>query len=166
MKTGFCFLAMIIAMGQKTFAQSACSSPEASQFDFWIGEWELSWNDTLHGINSITKEMNDCVVHEHFNDPKNKYSGSSWSVYNVQTHQWQQTWVDNSGGYIVLTGGMNGNRMVLTTSESKTNTGSIIHQMIFYNISHNAFDWNWEASADQGKTWEVKWKIHYHRKNE
>ncbi len=43
--------------------------------------------------------------------------------------------------------------------------GQEIHQrMIWYNISKDAFDWNWEASTDGGKTWKVNWQIHYTRK--
>lgn len=143
---------------------TTCNAPQASQFDFWIGEWELTWNDTIKGTNTITKEMNDCVIYEHFNDPRNNYKGSSWSVYNTQTNQWQQTWVDNSGGYIELIGGMIGGKMILTTPERKSTTGTILHHMIFYNIGDDSFDWNWEASVDHGVTWDLKWKIHYQRK--
>lgn len=35
--------------------------------------------------------------------------------------------------------------------------------MVWYNISKNEIDWNWERSDDEGKTWAVKWKIHYTR---
>ena len=39
--------------------QIPCSSPEGSQFDFWVGEWNLSWQnakgDTLHGFNNVRK---------------------------------------------------------------------------------------------------------------
>lgn len=48
-----------------------------------------------------------------------KYSGSSWSVYGRQKKIWQQTWVDNMGGYIALTGKYETNEMTLTTPPQK-----------------------------------------------
>jgi hypothetical protein len=36
--------------------------------------------------------------------------------------------------------------------------------MVWYNITADEFDWNWERSDDGGKTWEVKWQIKYKRK--
>src|SRR5438128_90385 len=101
----------------QTGNQKPCSSPEASQFDFWIGDWNLTWSDSLHGTNRVEKLFGNCTVHENFSDPRLNYLGQSWSVYNPTTKTWQQTWVDNMGGYIALTGGMRGDSMVLTTAE-------------------------------------------------
>ena len=39
-----------------------------------------------------------------------------------------------------------------------------MQKMVFYNISKNSLDWNWEGSKDKGKIWDVLWKIHYKRK--
>ena len=39
----------------QTSNQKPCSAPEASQFDFWVGDWELTWSDTLHGTNHVEK---------------------------------------------------------------------------------------------------------------
>ncbi|HWJ90447.1 MAG TPA: hypothetical protein VNR87_05010, partial [Flavisolibacter sp.] len=80
-----------------------CSAAQAAQFDFWLGEWNLTWSDSLHGTNRIEKLFGNCIVHENFNDPRGNFSGQSWSVYNVPTGLWRQTWVDNQGGYITLT---------------------------------------------------------------
>jgi len=73
-------------------------------------------------------------------------------------------WVDNSGGYIALIGGIVGDSMVLTTQETSTPTGKIKSRMVFYNITLQSFLWNWESSADGGQTWKLNWKIYYKRK--
>jgi hypothetical protein len=158
-KIGSIILSVLIT--SMTNAQSPCNSPEASQFDFWLGHWNLTWNDTLKGSNLIEKMMDGCTIHEHFNDPATNFRGESWSVYNPQQKKWQQTWVDNQGGYIVLTGGMEGSEMILTTEEQKLATGTKISRMVFYNIKRDSFDWRWEASTDNGKSWKVNWLIHY-----
>jgi hypothetical protein len=51
--------------------QAPCKSPESSQFDFWLGEWECSWKDakgeTKKGSNKINKILGSCVIEENFN---------------------------------------------------------------------------------------------------
>lgn len=37
-------------------------------------------------------------------------------------------------------------------------------RMVWYNITDDEYDWNWERSDDSGKTWDVKWQIKYRRK--
>ena len=146
-----------------------CTAKEASQFDFWIGEWDLTWNDSLKGSNRIEKMFGNCTVHENFSDPKTGYLGQSWSVYNANYKVWQQTWVDNGGSYIHLTGGMSGDSMILKTAErnvptSVSPTGRIVNRMVFHNIKKDSFDWSWEASTDGGQTWKPSWQIRYQRK--
>src|SRR5436853_4352837 len=106
-----------IAVSAQNNNQSLCTSPQASQFNFWIGDSNLSYNDTLHATNHVEKIMDGCTVQENFRDPNGNYNGKSWSVYNKNYNMWQQTWVDDQGGYIALTGGMQGDSMVLTTIE-------------------------------------------------
>jgi hypothetical protein len=148
--------------------QKPCSAPETSQFDFWVGDWELTWSDTLHGTNHVEKLFGNCTVHENFKDPKTNFLGQSWSVYNANYKQWQQTWVDNQGGYISLTGGIVGDSLILTTAErtvpaSISATGKMTNRMVYYNIKQDSFDWSWEASTNGGKTWKQNWLIHYKR---
>ena len=163
------FFGLSILCSSQTLRQQPCSSPEASQFDFWLGDWVLTWSDTSHGTNHVEKIFGNCIVHENFQDPVKNYSGQSWSVFNVNSKQWQQTWVDSQGGYITLTGGMVGDSLVLTTAErtvpqSVSPSGKIVSRMVYYNIKAGSFDWSWEASTDGGKSWKQNWLIHYKRK--
>ena len=145
--------------------QKPCSSPEASQFDFWVGKWELTWNDTSKGTNTINKIMDGCTLHENFFDPVLNYKGESWSVYNPTKKMWQQTWVDNGGAYIVLTGKFENGEMTLFTQPQKQPDGKEqIARMVFYKITPDSFDWRWESTTDDGATWKTNWLIHYKRK--
>jgi len=169
MKQFILILFLVIAMSENTNAQTTpakpCTAPECSQFDFWLGEWELTYNDTAHATNHITKEMGGCMVHEHFNDAANSYTGESWSVFNTKTKKWQQTWVDNQGAYIVLTGEFKDGKMTLITEPVAMPDGTKTqNRMVFYNITHDTFDWDWEATNDGGNVWKINWRIHYRRK--
>jgi hypothetical protein len=153
----------------QTLGPKPCSSPEASQFDFWVGDWLLSWGDTSRGTNHVEKLFGSCVVHENFQSPATNLLGQSWSVYNPNYKQWQQTWVDSQGAYIVLTGGMVGDSLMLTTSErtvppTLSPSGKMKNRMVYYNLKTNSFDWSWEASTDGGTSWKQNWLIHYKRK--
>ncbi len=97
--------------------------------------------------------------------PIQNYTGKSWSVYNPNSKMWQQTWVDDKGRYISLTGGMTDGKMILNTPERTTPSGKMQSRMIFYNISANSFDWDWQSSTDEGAAWKSNWKIHYKRKH-
>ncbi len=147
-----------------------CSAPEAKQFDFWLGSWEVSWKDTTQtsgvasGTNTISKILNNCVIHEQFSGaPGSPLIGKSYSVFNIRTKKWHQTWVDNAGAYLDFIGHWENDKMILSRSvEIKGKT--FVQRMVWYNISHEKFDWNWEGSKDGGKTWIVNWQISYNRK--
>src|ERR1044071_982161 len=95
-------LAICLNSFGQTSNQPPCSLPQASQFDFWVGDWNLTWSDSLHGTNHVDKIFGNCTVHENFTDPNTNFLGQSWSVFNANYKMWQQTWVDNQGGYIAL----------------------------------------------------------------
>src|SRR5690349_14938400 len=102
------FVALLICVSVESICysqastQKPCSAPESSQFDFWVGDWIATWSDTLQGSNHIEKLFGNCTIHENFADPNSNFLGQSWSVYNGNSKKWQQTWVDNQGGYIAL----------------------------------------------------------------
>jgi hypothetical protein len=157
-----CIVSVCIA--QSTPPPNPCKDPAVSQFDFWVGDWDLTWADTLHGSNKVERIMGGCTVQENFYDPKMKFSGKSWTVYSVPAKRWMQTWVDSNGGYIALSGGMKGDSMILSTQMRETPQGKMVSRMIYYNIKKDSFDWSWEGSSDGGVTWKQNWLIHYKRK--
>ena len=156
-----------------------CQSPQARQFDFWLGEWDLigrmrlqpgadRWRET-RSTNSIRSVMDSCVTQESFdNQQPNAWSGMSVSTWSARTGQWQQTWVDSQGGYIPLTGQFADGRMILTTPErpapSGPGGGTAVNRMVFHDIARDSLLWDWELSTDGGQTWEVQWSITYRRR--
>ena len=144
---------------------SPCSSPEASQFDFWVGSWKLEWKNqdgvTETGTNTITKIFGGCVIEENFSNSNKQYTGKSVSVYNPNKKIWQQTWVDNGGAYLDFTGGSEDGKMILSRKGINRLGKEVMQRMVWYDISENELYWNWESSSDDGKTWKTLWKIHY-----
>lgn len=156
---------LLLVWGANICAQNTtpCTTEEARQFDFWIGEWDASWEGGK-GINNVSKILGGCVVFEEFDaSVSTKFIGKSVSVYNNRTGNWHQTWVDNSGGYLDFTGNWQEDKMILSRS-AEIRGVKTMQRMVWYNISPDKFDWNWEKSVDNGKTWTVSWKINYTRK--
>jgi hypothetical protein len=142
-------------------------APEARQFDFWIGDWDLTWGEGEQGTNRIRAILDGRVIEEQFDGrPATTLRGLSVSTYTPALGKWQQTWVDNEGSYLDFTGGWEAGppaRMVLTRSAIVQGT-PVLQRMVWHHITPGTLDWNWERSADDGATWQTVWAIHYQRK--
>lgn len=152
-----------------TGASDPCASPQQKQFEFWVGEWDLTWPDekgqTGHGTNSIRRVLDGCVVQENFSGGETTpLRGTSVSTFEATSGLWKQTWVDNSGGYLDFTGEFKDGNMILQRETMRNGTRTL-QRMVWKNITANELDWSWESSTDGGKTWQVNWPIHYKRRS-
>ena len=154
-----------VAIGQAPDSTRPCIMPEASQFDFWLGHWDLTWSDSGRGTNVITKPLGDCVVMEQFAEvDSNGLRGMSTSVFDTRSRMWQQTWVDNQGSYMVFTGTFADGRMILSRETIGKDGLPVIQRMVWRDITPNRFIWDWQSSADSGASWKTNWSITYTRR--
>ncbi len=65
------FSCLFIVISISCFGQQSnapCSSVECNQFNFWVGDWDLTWTDAegkiIHGSNRVEKTLGNCVVAE------------------------------------------------------------------------------------------------------
>jgi hypothetical protein len=166
-------LSLPIAVAQQsatTAPPNPCTIAEQKQLEFWVGDWDLTWRgakagETLHGANRIERIMDGCVVQENFSNGATNYRGTSLSMFDTTVGKWKQTWVDNGGAYLDFVGEFKDGKMILQREAVGPNGAKSLQRMVWKNISANEFDWSWEASQDDGKTWQVKWPIHYKRKS-
>ena len=140
-----------------------CSDPRAREFDFWIGEWDLTWGEDGTGTNIVTREYGGCVIRENFSAPGMGFQGMSVSVFDPNAGVWRQTWVDDAGGYLDFVGKYEEGVMRLSRSGERGGT-RVLQRMTFHDITHDAFVWYWEISKDDGANWEMRWQIHYARR--
>lgn len=159
--------ALFLLISTPVAAQAApCATPEARQLDFWLGEWNLTWEGG-RGTNSITRRFGNCVIQENFSGELDSgpFRGHSVSVYDERSEQWRQTWVDDRGGYLLFAGGFDedgimrlyGEQAVLEDGRRR------ITRMSWLNVERDSLDWHWERSFDGGETWDLVWAIHYER---
>ncbi len=168
---------MLIALAVAAAAPTApppppppCSTAEYRQLDFWVGTWDLSFDDgtgkTAHGINRITRdEFGDCVIAEHFERPDNGNLGASHSTWDGARKQWVQTWVDNGGGYITLAGGPVAGQpwsFELKTLEAR-GPRQVHSRMIWQDVKPDSLTWRWQQQKADGSYTDV-WVIDYKRR--
>src|SRR5579871_2475269 len=120
-------------VAQSSAPQNPCTAAQQKQFDFWSGEWDLTWpgqnaGETGHGTNIIKRIMDDCVVQENFSShDSSNLRGTSVSIFVPGDSHWKQTWVDNQGSYLDFTGDFKNGQMILQR-EAKGADGKILLQ--------------------------------------
>lgn len=161
----------LFARQSATLETNPCIAPQQKQFDFWLGQWDLTWpgekkDETGHGTNTITRTLGGCIVQENFSGGDSmRLRGISVSTFDVNAGRWKQTWVDNEGGYLDFVGQFRDGQMILQREATRNDGTKFLQRMVWKNITLNEFDWTWEASHDGGKTWQVNWPIHYKRRS-
>ena len=159
----FLLLGAVATSAQQEAPPRPCQSEQARQFDFWLGQWNVSWGDDSQGTNSVTAELDGCVIVERFDgQPGTPLVGMSVASFDAHSGMWKQTWVDNQGGYLDFTGTWQQDRMILRRQASRDGV-DFLQRMVWYDIAEDHFQWHWERSDDDGKTWQVLWHIRYVR---
>lgn len=135
------------------------NQPE-NQFDFWLGEWAVTWGEDGKGTNCIERILGGKIIQENFKAPD--LQGMSVSSYDPERKLWRQTWVDSNGTYLDFTGRFEDGKMILVR-DAIVRGEACKQRMVWYNIQDTKLEWNWERSDDGGTTWRVLWQIHYTR---
>lgn len=173
LKTGFlvllttAFVQMAIAQTQNSSATQSkppkpCSMPEHRQFDFWIGEWEVTMGGQMAGTNSIQLILGDCVLLENWTGSKGG-NGKSFNLFNAAKGKWQQTWVDSSGNMLELYGEFKDGVMQLV-GENARNGKKTLQRITWKALDKDQVRQHWEQSQDDGKTWTTAFDGLYTRK--
>jgi len=153
------WLLLIPAVGRAQSTSAGpppCTAPPYRQFDFWAGNWNVyDTTGALIGTNAVDQVYGGCVLQEHWVGlgPQHQ-TGSSFNTYDPGSRKWYQTWVDDSGGFLLLSGELIDGAMVLT-GDMETRRGHVRHRITWNRINNDADQVRqfWETSTDQGQTW-------------
>jgi len=142
------------AAGQdSTAAKPSCEGPEFHQFDFWVGNWDVTARGQHAGTNNVTREEQGCLIHEHWNGGE---TGQSMNYYDAADHAWHQVWVSSTGQILTFRGTFeHGSLTFLGTRPSQRGSGIVQHRLTFTPNQDGSVRQLWEASRDDGKTWRV-----------
>ena len=157
-------VAAVNAQTDSSGQQKPCSAPEHGQFDFWIGKWDVTNpQGQPAGTSAITKTLDGCVIHEHWQSASSAYTGNSYNIYDAARKVWHQSWVDNSGLLLQLDGQFEDGKMVLVGERPDPGGGSVLNRISWQEVSDDKVRQLWESSSDGGKTWTVQFDGMYVR---
>ncbi len=147
---------------------AVCSSEKYRQFDFWIGDWDVSSEGQAAGTNSIHPIHKGCALQENWQGSgEGGISGSSFNIYDRANNKWHQTWVDSSGTLLELDGGYFEGKMVLSGERpSRDGSGISLHRISWAPLEDDTVRQLWEVSKDGGKSWSVLFDGLYERQGQ
>jgi len=160
-------LVLLLAMSPAALhAQAApptvgCPGSEYRQFDFWVGEWDVTVQGKPAGKNVITREEAGCLIHEHWTGASGA-TGQSFNFFDSSTRQWNQVWVDNSATSLRLAGIFADNQMRLTGVAPGPDGKPQQQRLTFFKNADGTVRQLWETSSD-GTSWQVVFDGLYRR---
>jgi hypothetical protein len=134
---------------------------EAREFDFWLGDWEVSGPDgRAVGRNSITAVCAGRVLAEAWTG-SGGVEGTSLSSWDEARKRWHQTWMDSTGSTLFLDGGLVGDAMVLEgeAPDDEDPARTQRHRITWTPLDGEVRQL-WEVS-DDGATWSVAFDGRY-----
>ena len=150
---------LLIALLAAPQTAPPCASPEHRQFDFWIGEWEVTRPDgKFAGHNRITPILGGCALREEWTGAGGN-QGTSLNAWDPDARRWRQTWVDQGGTVLLLAGGIDGGKMVLQSGD-----GASRQRITWTPMGDGRVRQLWDSSSDGGKTWKVEFDGIYAKK--
>jgi hypothetical protein len=148
---------------QASAAPRPCASPEHRQFDFWIGEWDVTLaTGKPAGRNRITPLLGGCALREEWTGASGTH-GTSLNTYDAPARRWRQTWVDDSGTVLVLEGRFDRGRMTLQGELPGDGGRSAKQRITWTPQSGGAIRQHWESSSDGGRTWKTEFDGTYRK---
>ncbi len=96
--------------------------PAFHQFDFWLGEWEVTAGGQYAGSNQISARESGCVLFEQWTGAGGS-TGISMNYYDAGRGKWVQLWHSASGVLIKIEGGLQEGSMVLVGELQNVRTG-------------------------------------------
>jgi hypothetical protein len=158
----------VFALKQPILAETVnCSRSEHRQFDFWIGTWTVkdAKEQQTFGKDSIEKSLYGCAIEEHFRDTADG-EGKSLSFFEPRDGLWHQTYLDNAGAVLQLSGGFKDDQMMLVgTVLFPGSSQSVMVRIVWKKIDGTRVRMYQENSSDAGSTWKLEYDAMYVKQN-
>ena len=146
------------------------TGPEFHQFDFWIGDWDVSPfqmppgpNLRVIGTNRVEPMLEHCAILENWTSGAGR-SGKSINFYDRNRQQWRQVWVADAGGSLDYAGSFTDGAMRFEGWTLGSNCVRVLQKLTFFPIHRDTVRQLFETSTDSGKTWKPGFDGRYVRK--
>jgi hypothetical protein len=138
------------------------SLPEARQFDFWVGDWDVtpfqappSSAPRVIGTNRVELHLGDCMLLENWvSAGPAGGAGKSINFYDRNRHQWRQVWVADRGGSLDYAGEFKDGAMRFEGWTLAPNGSRVLQKLTFFPLHRDTVRQLFETSSDSGKSWQ------------
>lgn len=174
-------LALLTGFGPAASAQDGerfpgCDSPEAHQFDFWTGEWEVEsrfrqpsgeWVESTQTWRA-EEVVGGCVLIDFadgdFFGRGMRLQGMGTRYYNPQTQEWTITWISTSapGQWGTWTGTFSSDDEATFLNQVETPNGTRWSRIWWSELTEDSAHWEYAVSSD-GETWQTVWVMEFTR---
>ena len=138
-----------------------CDNPEARQFDFWIGDWDVA---NHHRVQSATDRvetiLNGCVIIENYAGFRGNHA-KSFSYYDAERGKWRQSWLTDDGKQSEFVGEFRDGAMSMTGEISGSDGSSFLSRMTWRPQDDGSVHQVFENSHDKGESWYVLFELNY-----
>ncbi len=131
-----------------------CAAVEFRQFDFWVGDWNVTMNAKAAGVNRVEKLLDGCLIMENWTGAKGGI-GKSFNYDDAVTRGWHQVWVDGAGGSLNLSGEWRAGALRYEGQTRLPDGRQQLERLTFTPMPDGTVRQFWEQSVDVGKTWSV-----------
>lgn len=146
---------------------AGCTSAESRQFDFWLGEWDVSPGQSPVVIAESTITLHDqgCVILENWRPFRNAH-GHSINIYDATEGKWRQTWADASGTRTEYSGSVDADGVMRLDHLGPPQPGAPQgrQRMNFQRVDAITMRQWGEAFDAEQQTWTTTWSFTYRRR--
>ena len=134
---------------------SDCDALEYRRLDFWVGKWDVFYEDgRMAGTSEVQKTLQGRVIMKN-GTGIDGFEGKSFNLYDRVRKRWIQKWVDSRGQLIEFQGAWKADTLEYIGRFS-SNGQEVLASMAFTPHARGSFKQVWRKSADGGKTWAVE----------
>jgi hypothetical protein len=145
-------------------SDSCATNPESRQFDFWMGEWTISYPGGPGGsVSKVTLSLDKCMVVESWDSGKG-HRGENMFAYSSEDKSWHGMFADNMGRVHVFEGKVASGTAEFYGPSRGPNGESVLNRIRIVRLSADKVEQTWEKSRDNGATWTTEFRGGYTRK--
>ena len=142
----------------------ACTTEaQRHQFDFWIGQWDVTTKDGKRAGSSIVESVSGgCALLENWTSGSGG-RGKSLNAWNPTIRQWQQYWIGQDGAPTEFRSSeFDGKSLSFFNREGSDSLS--FSRMTFTPLDASTVRQHAEKTTDGGRTWATEYDLYYHRK--
>ena len=141
-----------------------CTTPQHRQFDFWIGEWNVTdAGGQQLGTSRVERLPNGCAISESW-EGANGTRGQSTNAWDAGDNQWHQTWRDHDGTVLVLAGGIVNGEMVMEGERHMPDGTQTLERITWTPNNDGTVRQVWLSSPNRGMRWTSVFDVVYRKR--